>query len=253
MNEAGAATGAPAADEARQQIEGHASDIAAAYERARRELNDAVRTLREEVARLDFDEARTRAQRWVDDNPTLAVFLGIGAGILVGRLLSDTLRPEPPPLPVRARRQAGALAEQAMGFAGGVGAVLAEQAALAAKKAGKSGKRVSKQARVLGDELARRAQAAGAVVAEHTGDWTDVLSHRAGEFAKAASETAHGASHALYDTAHDVRKAMGKQAKHLRKKVRRKRGFADTVVDAARTATAAVVIKQVNDWVKKFR
>lgn len=244
--------GAPTAAAVEEQLRERAEEIGALYDRARRELNEAVQTLRAEVAQLDLAQTRARAERWVDENPTLTLFLGIGAGLLAGRLLSSAFRPAPPPpLHVRARHRAGDLAEQAMGFASGMGAVVASQAARAAHQARDTGTRVSHQAAIFGEELARRAEAAGAAFSERTDDWTDVVSHRASEAVHAASEAARRSADQLHDASGDARKHLRKQSKKVRRQVHTGLQFADTVAAAARTAVAAVVIKKVNDFIKK--
>lgn len=230
VNQASTQNGDAPVDDVRPQLEAYAGDIAAAYERARQEMNEAVRALRAEIERIDLAQARARVQSAVEQNPTLAVFLGIGAGILLGRALSQALRPAPPPLRVRARRNAMDLAEQARGFAAGIGAVIAQQAASAAHEAQKQGAIVSKHARVLGDEVARRAHEAGVILADRTGDWSERIS----------------------EAAHDVQKSVQKKAKQVRKKVGRKRTFAEATMDALGTAAAAVALERVSKWIKKM-
>ena len=140
-----ATNGADAADEGGEVRGDEASasrnrqldELTHAYERARDELNDAVRALRAEIARVDFDQARVRARNWVDENPTLAVFLGVGAGIITGRLLSNAFRSEPPPMSVRARRRADRLADDAGAYAGELGTALAYHLGRAARAAGR--------------------------------------------------------------------------------------------------------------------
>lgn len=261
-------------------------ELTRAYERARDELNEAVRNVRTELSKIDFDQARTRARSWVDENPTLAVFLGIGAGILTGRLLSGAFRPEPPPLSVRARRRAELLAREGGDFAGDLSSIIAHQVAravheagdfgaAAVKRGGEAAEHFGREARTMGDDVSRRAEKAGkdfSKRAERTG--RDVskraervgreMSHRAKEMGESVtrraedvsevlSETAVRSFHELEDAAHDLSKTMKKRSKHAKKSVERGVDFSSTVVNAARTAVAAVVIKKVNDWMKAMR
>lgn len=230
------------AEDARQQVEEKAGDVAANYDRARRELQEVVQSLRQEIARLDLEQARLRARNWVDENPTLAVFLGIGAGMLAGKLLASALKPAPPPpWHRRALDRADGLAEQAKGFAAGVGAILAEQAALAGRRAYEAGDALSRQAGHTADVVSRKARTVGGEIAR-----------RAGELADAASDTADRSAHLLHETAGDVRKNLRKKSKKAKKKARHAFDFGDTVRNAAGTAVAAVVIKKVNDWVRQL-
>lgn len=265
----------PVSEERKRQME----ELTRAYERARDELNEAVRNVRAEISKIDFDQARTRAKSWVDENPTLAVFLGIGAGILTGRLLSGAFRPEPPPLPVRARKRAELLAREGGDFASELSSVIAQQisravheagsaSASAARRGGKAAEKFGREARSVGEDVSRRAERAGKDLskrAERAGrdvshrarDFGDTFSRRAGDVSEAISESAVRSFQELEDAAHDLSKTMKKKSKHAQKTAKKNvdRGvdFSGTVLTAARTAVAAVVIKKVNDWMKAMR
>lgn len=212
-------------------------------EQARREMNEAIQTLRMEMARLDLQKAGRQARSWVDENPTLAAFIGIGAGLMVGRALAEALRPAPPPpWHVQAKQRAGAWADGLGDFATGVGAVLAAQAALAAKAAHTAGETVAHQARGLSTDVTRRVE-----------DWSDTLGKRLGDLSESATEAAESSAKALRGTSRDVQKAMRRQSKTTRKKMKGDFELPDAVVNAARAAAAAVVLKKANDWLRVIK
>ena len=278
--------GAEAQDARREQLD----ELTQAYERARDELNDAVRTLRMEIAKIDLDQARTRARTWVDENPTLAVFLGIGAGIVTGRLLSGAFRSQPPPLSVRARHQADSWAHDAGGYANELSTAIAyhlgraaraagdagdyvadhsveiadrvgkaarEASKDASKKADRFGKDLSKQADRLGKDLSKHADRVGKDFSKRASHTGHDVSRRAEELADTIAASTSRSVHALEDAADDLSKTMKKRSKEARKKTKKgvDRGleFSDTALNAARTAVAAVVVKKVSDWMKQVR
>ena len=265
-------------------------ELTNAYNRARDELNEAIRNVRAELARIDFDQARRRATSWVDENPTLAVFLGIGAGILAGRALSSAMHPEPPPLPERARRRAQLLAREGGEYAGDLGAVIAKQiaraiheagdaGAFAAKRGGEVAESVGRKARTIGDDvshkaekvgkdlskraekagrdLSKKAERAGRDASHHARELGGTLSTRADDLADALTLGASRSFHELEDAAHDLSKTIKKKSKTARKSTRKKIengiNYSDALLNVARTAVAAVVIKRMSSWMKHLR
>lgn len=243
-------------------------ELTRAYERARDELNDAVRTLRAEIANVDIDQARLRARTWVDENPTLAVFLGIGAGIVTGRLLSNAFRSEPPALTDRARLRADRWASDAGGYANELSSALAFHLGRAARAAGEAGdyvahqgadvaERVSQAARQTGEDVSRRAERLGKDFSKRASHAGHDVSKRAEDAADALASSTERSVHALEDAAQDLAKTLKKKSKAAGKKSKKQVGrgleFSDTAVNAARTAVAAVVVKKVNDWMKAMR
>lgn len=265
-SEAGQDAPGPAAeqDARRRQMD----ELTRAYERARDELNEAVRSLRAEIAKIDLEQARVRARTWVDENPTLAVFLGIGAGILTGRLLANALRHEPPSLQTRARRRADLLSHQAEESAQELAAAIAHHLGKAARSAGDAGDVVAhrgaefagivtRRAREVGDELSHRAERAGRDFSRHASHVGRDVSRRAEGAAESIADSTARSVQALEDAAHDLSKTLKKRSKKAskgaRKKIDRGVSFSETALNAARTAVAAVAVKKVNDWVQKMR
>lgn len=267
--------GSQSANARRAQLD----EVTQAYERARDELSEAVRALRSEIAKIDLEQARTRAKGWVDENPLLAVFIGVGAGIITGRLLSQALRPDPPSLTERARHSAGALGGKAGGYADELGAALAYQLSRAARSAGEAGERVShrgaevadvvskrardvtkdlsERARETGKEISRKAEHAGRDVSRRAGHASEDAARRAEELADAFSESTLKSAHVLEDAADELAKTLKKRSKSVRKKAKknahRRTEFPDALLNVTRTAVAAVVVKKVNDWMKAMR
>lgn len=148
-----------------------------------RELLDAVSELRAEVARIQFDEARGQLRRWVRENPTLAVCLATGTGILAGRLLTKALTPAPPPpLTERARRRARALAVEAGQRASEVGKDVSKRASDARRQAGRAGKEMQHRAAEAGEQLSRQAREFATTVAEQAATLSEDAARRARTF-----------------------------------------------------------------------
>lgn len=177
-----------------------ASTTQRSAEELRRDLLDAIGDLRAEVARLRVDEARTRIQQWVRENPTLAVFLATGAGILAGRLVTQALTPAPPPpLTERARQRARLLASEAQRRASDVGKGVAERAATAGREAQQrtsvAGEQLSRQAREWGTTVAEQARQLGANMADE-----DVVGKAVAERADRAAQAVRASTQGTTDT-----------------------------------------------------
>lgn len=248
---------ADAADETPQNEHDEATDERTkGLEDLRRELLNAIGDLRAEVARLQMDEARGRLRQWIRDNPTLAIFLATGTGIVAGRLLSKALAPSPPaPLSDRVRQRAQALAEAARRQAQEAGEGVSDQAAAvrrradatrqaAGDRAAEAGERIRQQARdwgatvadraaSLGSEAAGRAKALGAAL----GQDADAVRSRVADRAERASEALKSSAQGITDTADKVR--SGYRAAKIGAKV-------------AKVAFALLVAKKSADWVRKI-
>ena len=210
------------------------ADVARAYEETRRELGSHLDRLRREMAQFDAAQASQRARTWVEDNPTLAVFLALGAGIVAGKLLTAAFRPPPPPsLGERIRRQSNQLARQAKGYAHDVGGSLEAAGSSLARRAETLTDTVSVHARDLGETVARRAETLAAVAAE-----------QAAELGESVAEQSVRAARGLQSSASDA-------AGTVRDKASSGYDFAESALGAAKTVLAAVVVKKVSDFLRR--
>ncbi|MDX1548397.1 MAG: hypothetical protein R3247_15470 [Rhodothermales bacterium] len=222
------AAGTPPPDEASQEA-------ADAYTRARRELNASIDRLRYEMAQFDADKARARARTWVEENPMLAVFLAIGAGILAGKVISAAFRPPPPPtLGERLRSGGHRLAARTRHYAQDVGSAAA----------------------VTGERLARRAGAVSETVAEHARELGEVVAHRAEELAAEAAEQAGVLGEVVADrsarAAHSFKVHAAETGTAAREKAEHGFDLAESAFNAAKTVLAAVVVKRAADWIRRI-
>lgn len=236
-----AADDAVAADDAQEEeVKNKTDEIVATYERARQELNQAVAKLRDELKQLDVEKARQQARTWVEENPTLTVFLALGAGIVVGRLISEALKPAPPPpLSQRLKTQGRELASQARHYAYDVSDVVADRATevgdAIVRRARELGEDVSRRARELGEDATRRAADAVAATTERAADWGEHLAERSSR-----------AAHTVQDTAEEVAGAVKARAGHSHDVV-------DSLFNTAKSITAALIVKKVADWLRRAR
>lgn len=213
-------------------------EIAATYERAKHELNEAVSKLRHELSELDLEKARQQARTWVEENPTLTVLLALGAGILVGRVISEALKPAPPPpLSKRLRAQGRAVASQARHYAHDVGDIVSDRAK-------DVGEEIARRARELGEDVSRRAREMGQDVTRRAADVVATASEKTSDWGEAASEHTGDVAHALHEAADNLAGVVQRKTSHSR-------DVLDSVVNAAKSVTAALVVKKVTDWLRR--
>lgn len=222
-----AAEGVVAEGAIADEVPDKTDDIAATYERAKQDLNEAVTKLRDELKQLDVEKARQQARTWVEENPTLTVFLALGAGIIAGRLISEALKPAPPPpLSEQLRVQRQALTSQAKHYAHDVSDVVADRATevgdAIVRRARELGEDVSRRARELGEDVTRRATDAVAATSGRAADWRETVQDTAEHVAGAATTKA---GHGL-----DV---------------------FDSLFNTAKSITAALIVKKVTDWLRR--
>ena len=227
--------GAPTTDDIREEVKATQSEVADLYERARRELNESVNRLRYEMSKFDVDEARQRARTWVEENPTLAVFLALGGGIVAGKLLSSAFRSPPPPtFGEKVRRQSNVVAKQARHLAHDVGEAVSDASGVLVRKAGQASTTAAQRARELGDVVARRAEELAAIAAEQAAELGDTVAERS------------------VRTAHTFQEQAGEVADVARHKAEHGFDMAESAYNAAKTVLAAVVVKKVSDWIRRI-
>ncbi len=200
------------------------------FEKAQKQITDTVARLREEAANVDFDQARVRARSWVEENPTLSVAIAVGAGLLVGKALGSALTPEPPTLKKRALKQA----QRVQRYAVDLGGDLAHRAALA------------------GGALAAGGAAAASAASHKAQQVGHVVTERAADVGGRVATYTDGVLDTMQDATKDTRKQLKKKTKKARKSAEHGIDFAGALVDTARTAVAAVVVKKITDWTRKL-
>lgn len=211
-------------------------EIAATYERAKKELTEAVSKLRDEIKQIDMEKARQKARTWVEENPTLTVFLALGAGIVVGKLLAEALKPAPPPpLSKRLKSQGRALASQAGHYAHDVSDVVADRAA-------EVGEAIVRRARELGDDVTRRARELGEDVTRRATEAVAATSERAEDWGEAVSERSGRAAQAVHDTAEEVAGRV---------KARAGLGVFESLFNTIKSITAALIVQKVTEWLRR--
>ncbi|MCH8962155.1 MAG: hypothetical protein IH820_12750 [Bacteroidetes bacterium] len=229
-----------AEDAAQEEVIDKTDEIAATYERAKKELTEAVSKLRDEIKQIDVEKARQQARTWVEENPTLTVFLALGAGIVVGKLIAEALKPAPPPpLSRRLKSQGRELASQASHYAHDVSDVVADRAA-------EVGEAIVRRARELGDDVTRRARELGEDVTRRATEAVSATSERAADWGEAVSERSGRAAHAVHDTAEELAGTAKARAGHGL-------DVFESLFNTIKSITAALIVQKVTDWLRRAR
>ena len=226
-------------DAAQEAVKDKTDEIAATYERAKKELNDAVSKLRGEIQQIDIEKARQQARTWVEENPTLTVFLALGAGIVVGKLISEALKPAPPPpLSERLKSQGRTLASQTKHYAHDVSDVVADRAS-------EVGEAIVRRARELGEDVSRRARELGEDVTRRATDAVAATSDRAADWGETVSERSSRAADAVQDTAEEVAGAVKTRANYGL-------DVFESLFNAIKSITAALIVQKVTEWLRRI-
>lgn len=248
---------ADAADETSQNERDETSDERTeGLEDLRRELLNAIGDLRADMARLQMDEARGRLRQWICNNPTLAIFLATGTGIVAGRLLSKALAPSPPPpLSERVRQRAEALAETTRRQTQEAGEGVSEQAAAVRRRADATRQAAEDRAAEAGGRLRQRAQDWGATVADRATSLGSEAAGRAKALGTALGQDADAVRSTVTDRAERASEALKSSAQGITDtadKVRSGYRAAKIGVKVAKVAFALLVAKKSVDWVRKI-
>lgn len=221
------------------------------------------------TAQSELERVGSRAKTWVEENPTLAVFLAVGAGMLAGRVLTGVFTPKPPPLSVQLKRRGRNL----LGRAQGVGSDLADRAALAggvlAHQAARRGREFAHHAGAVSQDVskkaakqARKAQKEAAFYASEAAhkasDFGDVLQHQAevlsaaatqraaelgDQFAHLAEEAYDAISHKAENVAHDISGRVKETADSSF-------SVLEAILNTIKTAVVAVAVKKITGWIR---
>jgi ElaB/YqjD/DUF883 family membrane-anchored ribosome-binding protein len=221
-------------EDVKEDVQEAAEKVGASFEKARKDLQESVSKLREEIADFDMKDARQRTRTWVEENPTLALFLTVGTGLLVGRIIVKALTPAPPPpLPKRLQARGKMLASQAQDYAYDLGDIISDRTADAvsvlSRKASQATEAAIRRAHELGEDVARQAGVVSEQATDRAAEWGDII----------ASQSSR-AAHAAQDRAEDLAGAAKTKASH---------GIdvTESLFNAAKTAAAAFIVKKVTD------
>ena len=213
-------------------------ELREAYEQARIDLKQTTEKLRSELSKIDIEEAGEKAKTWVKDNPSLAFFVAVGAGMLFGRALTKALEPPPPPtLAERARQRSSFLADSAR------------------QLAGNTADRFSSHASSAGEHLADRMRQAKGSVYDRAGSLGELINDRASGLGNTASEKAGELISSFSDAAERAADSLQVAAKDLSKTMKKQKSAPQSLYESfmhtAKTVFGAFVFKRLSDWLRE--
>ncbi len=225
------------------RLESFTADLSATFDKTREDLSGVLDNLRTQAAEFDANQARTQVKTWVEENPTIAVAIAVGGGLLLGRALGSAFSPPPPPT-FKQRVQSGAhhvgerassLGEEILKSAAVAGAAIAAGSAKAAHEASKG------------------ASKAGEIIADYASTASDRVSHLADDAYGAVDEFSGTASKEFKKVSKKARK-QGKHLAHEASSVAHVGAeMSERAMAAARTVVAAYVVKKIGDWTGVLR
>lgn len=252
---AGADARLNADDDAR--LDAFTADLSASFDQTRADLTGIIDRIREQAAGFDADATGSQVRSWVEENPTIAVALAVGGGLLLGRALGAAFSPPPPPsLGDRIKGgayelgdKASSIGEELLKSAAVAGAAIAAGSTAAAHEAGKGARKAGE---VVSD-YATTAQHRLSDLTDDAEDFFDDFSDRAGDLSDKAGKQADRAAKRLRKTGKKVRK----QGKHLAHEAEHAASVSaeigERALAAARTVVAAYVVKKIGDWTGVLR
>ena len=212
--------------------EAHSEDEASASP-SREELEERVRELRAEVARLKVQQSQSTPDSWMQRNASLVLALGTALGAATGYGLSKAFAPAPPlPLSERARQEVQRLFDQAMDVASETGRSVGQQAATMSAEARK---RAQETGRQLAEETGRR-------LAEDADAFRDATRTRTREWSQQAADE-------LADIEESVEKSARETADAVRASVPSdSTSIGRTVGSVALLAAGSYLAAKARDW-----
>ncbi len=208
-----------------------------AYERARDELSETAERLREEISSIDAQQVADNAKTWVKENPGLSVLLAVGAGILLGKAVSDVMRKDPPTLSERLRSESGRLLHDARRYAGRTGASVS-------RRVEETGEHLAEHARALGDQVQRQASLLSDQIAEQRGELTSEGMRRTQDWIASVSGSAERAARSLQDAARDLSSSASQR-------IPDRLPAWDGLSNIVKSIFGAVAFKKISDWIKE--
>ncbi len=220
------------------RLESFTSDLSATFDKTREDLSGVLDNLRLQAAEFDAKEAGTQVKTWVEANPTIAVAVAVGGGLLLGRAIGSAFSPAPPPTFTQ-RVQSGAhqvgerassLGEEILKSAAVAGAAIAAGSAKAAHEASKG---VNK---------------AGGVIADYASTAQDRVSHLADDAYGAVDQFSGVASKEFKKASKKARKQGRHLADEASSVAHVGAEMSERAMAAARTVAAAYVVKKIGNW-----
>jgi ElaB/YqjD/DUF883 family membrane-anchored ribosome-binding protein len=170
-------------------------------EMSREEMEELIQELRAEVARLKVQQSRADATSWLQRNAGTALALGSVLGAAAGYGLSKALRPTPPPLSERARKEIQRLLNQTLDTASETGRSVGERAS-------RAGAAAREQAQSTGRRLAQEAETLRDVTRTQADAWRRQAAEELDRAEKAVEEQAREASERAREAADTVRTSV---------------------------------------------
>ncbi len=213
------------------------NELRESYEQARIDLKQTSDRLRNELNKIDLEEAGETAKTWVRENPGLAFLMAVGAGMFVGRALTKALEPPPPPsFSRRAREKSSFLTNSARQFAGD------------------TVDRLSAQAASAGEQMADRVRNTRGSIYDRAGSLGDLINQRAGDLGHVANAKTSEIISSFSDAAERAADSLQVAATDLSKTVKKQKGEAsslyESLLQSVKTVFSAFVFKRISDWVR---
>ncbi len=213
-------------------------EVRQAYERARTDLKETTDRLRTELKNIDVEQVGESAKNWVKENPGLAFFLAVGAGMLAGRAITKALEPPPPPsFRERARQSTSRWADSARHLADD------------------TQDRLARQAMDAGAQVADRVKSVRGTLHDRTSNLTDVLQQRTNDLSSIATEKAGDLIASFSDAAERAADSLQYAARDLSKSIKKKKktqlGLWESLAQASKTVFGAFVFKRLTDWIRE--
>ncbi len=170
------------------------------------DLNDLVQELRAELTRLKAQQAKVRAQNWVQRHPFLTVLLSAGVGAAAGYGASVAARPRAPrTLSEHARDRLRRLTDDARQAASELREEIGTRAA-------RSGAQLRERAERTGRQVASQAQEAGRSAQREAGDVAKTASDRLREVTDEAAKRLRNRGSEAAEEAKEFSEQLGEQA-----------------------------------------
>lgn len=216
------------------------------FDKARSDFDKAMGSIRKQVGGFDAKQTRSQVEEWVRENPTLTVFLSIGAGLLLGKAVRKAVTPAPPPpFRDRVRQRATSLASEAQRLASDTSRNASKTGRDLGLRAGEARQRLTEQAREFGEEATRRASDFGREASRQAEAVRDEVSRRASDAGRRITEQAGRSGLAQGKT--------DRAASTIKKKARHGSNILEVLMLSVRSALVAAVLGGIGRWLRKFR